>query len=155
MNDASHATTPRGASIALEELKQRVMGMPMAQTLGLRFLDVQVGSTVMEMPYSDRLSFAPGLLQATPVFALADFAAVAAAGSTLPPGWLNATTDTTLKLVSPARGTVFRARGKALSVRKTQTVCAADVFAVAEDGQETLCATLLATATNLPPVNRP
>jgi acyl-coenzyme A thioesterase PaaI-like protein len=62
MNDASHATTPRGASIALEELKQRVMGMPMAQTLGLRFLDVQVGSTVMEMPYSYRLSFAPGLL---------------------------------------------------------------------------------------------
>ncbi|HEY9095610.1 MAG TPA: PaaI family thioesterase [Hydrogenophaga sp.] len=151
MTDTAHAAASQSAATALDALKQLVMGMPMAQTLGLRFLDLQVGASVMEMPYSDRLSFVPGVLQATPVFALADFAAVAAAGSTLPAGWRNATTDTTLKLVAPAKGQVFRARGKVLSVRKTQTVCAADVFAVADDGQETLCATMLATATNLPP----
>ena len=154
MTDTAHAAAPQSAATALDALKQLVMGMPMAQTLGLRFLDLQVGASVMEMPYSDRLSFVPGVLQATPVYALADFAAVAAAGSTLPPGWRNATTDTTLKLVSPAKGRVFRARGKVISVRKTQTVCAADVFTVADDGQETLCATMLATATNLPPAAR-
>jgi hypothetical protein len=32
---------------------------------------------------------------------------------------------------------------------KLLTVCAADVYAVAEDGGETLCATLLGTARNI------
>ena len=154
MTDPTRTAAPQGATIDLDQLKRLVMGMPMAQTLGLRFLDLQVGASVMEMPYSDQLSFVPGVLQATPVCALADFAAVAAAGSTLPPGWRNATTDTHLKLVSPAKGRVFRARGRVFSARKTQTVCAADVFAVGDDGRENLCATMLATATNLPPTVR-
>ena len=37
------------------------------------------------------------------------FAAVAAAGSLLPPGWANATVDGTVKLFAPARGACLRA----------------------------------------------
>jgi acyl-coenzyme A thioesterase PaaI-like protein len=137
----------------LRLIERRVMSMPMAQTLGLRYLDLQAGRVVLEMPYSEAFSFVPGALQATPVFAVADFAAVSAAGTLLQPGWSNATTDATLKLVAPATGVALRARGRVISARKTQTVCAADVFAVGQDGSETLCATMLATAAHrAPPV---
>jgi uncharacterized protein (TIGR00369 family) len=134
----------------LRVVEQAVLSMPMARTLGLRFVHLEAGEVTLEMPCSDAFSFRPGVMQATPVFALADFAAVSAAATTLPPGWINATTDTTLKLIAPAMGRLLRARGRVISARKSQTVCAADVYAVNEQEQETLCATLLATASNRP-----
>jgi len=127
-----------------ELLQQLVGAMPMARTLGLRFTRVEPGVVELEVPVTEAFTFRPGQLQATPVFAAADFAAVSAAGTLLPPGWTNATVDATLKLVAPARGRVVDA-GRLL------TICAADVYAVAEDGAETLCATLLGTARNIEP----
>lgn len=135
----------------LEQLQQLVLAMPMARTLGLRFAQVAPGEVELEIPVADALSFRPGQLQATAVFAAADFAAVAAAGTLLPAGWHNATIDATLKLVAPARGRSICARGRVVDAGKLLTVCAADVFAVAADGTQTLCATLLATARNIAP----
>lgn len=135
----------------LDQLERLVCAMPMARTLGLRFNRVAPGQTEVEIPVTENLTFRPGQLQATPVFAAADFAAVSAAGSLLPAGWVNATIDTTLKLVAPAAGRCIRARGRVVDAGKLLTVCAAEVYAVAEDGAETLCATLLATARNIPP----
>jgi acyl-coenzyme A thioesterase PaaI-like protein len=103
------------------------------------------------MPVLEAFCFRPGQLQATAVFAAADFAAVAAAGTLLAPGWANATVDATLKLVAPAQGALLRARGRVLSAGKLLTVCAADVYAVDAAGEETLCATLLGSARNLQP----
>ena len=138
------------SSTQLQQMAQRVLDMPMAQTLGLTFTRVAVGDIEVEIPILDAFSFQPGQLQATPVFAIADFAAVAAAGSLLPAGWLNATVDATLKLVAPAKGALLRARGRVVHAGKLLTICAADVFAVSDSGQETLCATLLGTARNIP-----
>lgn len=135
----------------LDQLERLVCAMPMARTLGLRFNRLAPGQTEVEIPVTENLTFRPGQLQATPVFAAADFAAVSAAGSLLPAGWANATIDTTLKLVAPAAGRSIRARGRVVDAGKLLTVCAAEVYAVAEDGAETLCATLLATARNIPP----
>lgn len=135
----------------LDQLERLVCAMPMARTLGLRFNRLAPGQTEVEIPVTENLTFRPGQLQATPVFAAADFAAVSAAGSLLPVGWVNATIDTTLKLVAPAAGRSIRARGRVVDAGKLLTVCAAEVYAVAEDGAETLCATLLATARNIPP----
>ena len=73
---------------------------------------------------------------------------MAAAGSTLPDGWTNATVDAHVKLLAPARGTCLRARGRVVDAGRTLTVCSADVYAVAASGEETLAATLLATARN-------
>lgn len=129
-------------------LQAHVLAMPIAQTLGLRFTRVAHGQVDLEMPLQEALCFRPGQLQATAVFALADFAAVAAAGSTLPAGWTNATVDAHVKLLAPARGTCLRARGRVVNAGRMLTVCAADVYAVADSGEETLCATLLATAHN-------
>ena len=131
-----------------ENMRRAVLAMPMAQTLKLAFLKVEPGQVELEMPVQDAFCFRPGQLQATAVFAAADFAAVAAAGTMLPAGFVNATVDATLKLVAPARGSHLVARGRVVSVSGLLTVCAADVFAV-DDGIETLCATLLGTARNI------
>lgn len=149
---ASHAPP------AFLQLERLVLSMPMAQTLGLKFTRIAPGDVEVEIPVLDAFTFRPGQLQATPVFAIGDFAAVAAvaaAGTTLPPGWINATVDATLKLIAPAQGVALRARGRVIDAGKLLTVCAADVYAVAQDGQETLCATLLGTARNIDMNPRP
>lgn len=135
-------------TLDFEALRRAVLAMPMAQTLKLAFLRIEPGQVELEIPLLESWCFRPGQLQATAVFAAADFAAVSAAGTLLPPGFVNATIDATLKLVAPARGSHLRARGRVVSAARLLTVCAADVFAV-EDGIETLCASLLGTARNI------
>lgn len=132
-----------------EQVQRAVLAMPVARTLQLRFLSVEPGRVELELPVSDALCFRPGQLQASAVFAVADFAAVSAAGTLLAPDWINATIDATLKIVGPARGKCLRARGRVVDAGKVLTVCAADVYAVDAHDQETLCATLLGTARNL------
>lgn len=134
-----------------ENLKAFLGTMPIAQTLGLRCTHIEAGTVIFEMPVQDAFCFRPGQMQATPVFGIADFAAVAAGATLLPPGASNATIDTTLKLLAPARGQCLRAHGRVVRAGQTFTVCASDVYAVDAEGKETLCATLLATAQNMPP----
>ena len=136
-----------------ELVKRAVLAMPMAQTLQLDFQRIEPGEVDLTLPVLPGLCFQPGQLQAAAVFAAADFAAVAAAGTLLPPGWANATVDGTIKLLAPARGRHLRARGRVLQAGKLLSVCAADVYAVAEDGAETLCASWIGSARNLPPAN--
>ena len=134
-----------------EQVKHAVLAMPMAQTLQLQFRHIEPGHVELELPISEAFSFRPGQLQATAVFAAADFAAVAAAGTLLEPGWANATIDATLKIVGPARGAHLRARGRVVDAGRLLTVCAAEVYAVDANDKETLCATLLGTARNIDP----
>ena len=131
-----------------------VMAMPMAQTLKLEFRRIEPGFVELEVPVQEAFCFRPGQLQATPVFAAADFAAVVAARTVLPPGFINATIDATLKIVAPACGSHLVARGRVVSASRLLTVCAADVFAV-DNGIETLCATLLGTARNIDMRSKP
>lgn len=144
MNTTISVTNPQ-----FQRLAQVVLSMPMAQTLGLALTRIEAGAVEVEIPVLEAFCFRPGQLQATPVFAVADFAAVAAAGTLLAPGWVNATIDATLKLLAPAQGERLRARGRVIDAGKLLTVCAADVYAVNQNGQETLCATLLGTARNI------
>ena len=132
-----------------ERVRHAVLAMPMAQTLQLAFRRLDAGESEIEMPVLDAFCFRPGQLQATAVFAIADFAAVSAAGSLLEAGWINATIDGTLKLLAPARGSHLRARGRVVDASRLLTICAAEVYAVDADGQERLCATLLGTARNI------
>jgi acyl-coenzyme A thioesterase PaaI-like protein len=131
-----------------EQVRRAVLAMPMAQTLKLRFRHIEYGHVELEVPLQESWCFRPGQLQATAIFAAADFAAVGAAGTLLLPGFVNATVDATLKIVAPARGSHLLARGRVVKAARLLTVCAADVFAV-HDGHETLCATLLGTARNI------
>jgi acyl-coenzyme A thioesterase PaaI-like protein len=133
-----------------EQLKHGVLAMPMAQFLGLRFISIAAGAVELEIPYREELSFRAGQMQATPIFAAADFAAVASAWTLLPPGWSNASIDCTLKIIGPANGQKLVARGWVIKPGKLITICAADVYAVI-DGQEILCATALASARSIEP----
>ncbi|HYP82926.1 PaaI family thioesterase [Variovorax sp.] len=133
-----------------QQVREAVLAMPMARTLQLQFDHLEAGRSEIRMPVLDAFCFRPGQLQATAVFAIADFAAVSAAGTVLPNGWINATIDGTLKLMAPARGTHLRARGRVVDAGRLLTICAAEVYAV-EGGEETLCATLLGTARNIDP----
>jgi acyl-coenzyme A thioesterase PaaI-like protein len=133
----------------LQKIQDTVLAMPMARTLRLQFCSCAPGQVELEIPVDEAFTFQPGQLQATPIFAVADFAAVASAATVLPPGWINATVDATLKLVAPAKGLLLRAKGRVIHAGRLLTVCAADVYAVSESGDEALCATLLGTARNI------
>ena len=141
--------TPLNENFA-RDIKALVLSMPVTQMLQLRFERIEPGEVELSLPYQDALSFRPGQLQATPIFAIADFAAVSAAGTLLPAGWVNATIDCSIKYLAPANGTTLRAKGRVVQATKLLTVAAADVYSC-KDGQEQLCATMLATARNLPP----
>lgn len=132
----------------LEEVRQAVLAMPIAQTLGVVLRRIDSGHIELEIPMLAAWCYRPGQLQASAIFAAADIAAMAAAGTLLPPGFINATVDATLKLLAPARGSHLVARGRVVKAARLLTVCAADVLAVS-DGQETLCATFLGTARNI------
>ena len=95
-----------------EATRAAVMAMPMAQTLKIEFRRIEPGFVELEIPVQKSFCFRPGQLQATPVFAAADFAAVVAARTVLPPGFINATIDATLKIVAPACGSHLVARGR-------------------------------------------
>ena len=135
----------------LQAVQDAVLAMPVARTLKLAFRHIAPGEVELEIPAAPEFSFRPGQLQATAIFAVADFAAVAAAGTLLPPGASNATIDTTLKIVGPAVGVQLRGKGRVVRNSKLLSVCASDVYAVDAQGAETLCATLLAKARNIAP----
>lgn len=142
------------ATTSPEQVRRAVLAMPMAQTLGLRFTRLEAGVAELEMPVQPDFCFRPGQLQATAMFAAGDFAAGAAAGTLLPEGWINATIDGTLKLLAPAIGSHLRAVGRVVDAGRLLTVCAAEVYAVDSQGQQTLCATWLGTARNIDAARR-
>lgn len=130
------------------QLKSQVLAMPMAKWLGIQFVKVGPGEVELDIAYREELSFVPGKMQATAIFAAADFAGISAAGTLLPIGWINASIDCNLKIVAPADGEKLRARGRVVSNGKLLTVSAAEVFSV-RNSEEVLCATALLTARNI------
>lgn len=130
-----------------EDLEAFVLRMPIVQFLQLSFVTVEHGMVEISIPYRDELSFAPGTLQAGPIGMLMDIAGCCAVGTRLPAGWAFATIDSSVKVLAPATGELFLARGLAVSSGKTVSVGEAKVFAV-RDGRETLCATGLVTTRN-------
>lgn len=135
----------------LNQVRDAILAMPIARTLQLRFIQLAPGLLELEMPILPSLCFREGQLQATALYAIADFAAVGAAATLLPDGGVNATVDGTIKLLVPARGTHLRAIGRVVSHGRQLSVCAAEVHAI-DDERQVHCATLLATARNqMPP----
>jgi uncharacterized protein (TIGR00369 family) len=131
----------------IEVTKQFLMAMPIAQYLGFDITNVALGRFEITQPFRRELSFREGTFQAGPIGTIADMAAACAGATMLPDGWAASTVDYTLKLLAPAVGEKVIARGRVLKSGRTLSVAAADVFAVL-NGEETLCATALATIRN-------
>lgn len=132
---------------ALHAIRDAILAMPIARTFQLHFVHLAPGHVEIEMPILPAFCFHEDQLQATALFAIADFAAVGAAATLLPEGSTNSTIDGTIKLFAPARGTHLRAIGRVVSSGRQLSVCAAEVHAINES-QSIHCATLLATARN-------
>ncbi len=130
-----------------EAIEKLVLAMPAVKFIGMKFTQLNHGSVEIMIPYREELSFAPGSFQAGPIGMLMDIAACSAIGTKLPSDWAFSTIDFTTKILAPANGESFVARGRAVSSGKTVSVGAADVFAI-KTGRETLCATGLVTTRN-------
>ncbi|MEU2255230.1 PaaI family thioesterase [Nocardia xishanensis] len=129
-------------------VKGAVSSMPAAKHLGFDFGAIAPGEAEIVQPYRAELTEHNGYFQGGVLGMLADFAGGSAAGTLLPPGWVNMTIDYTVKIVAPAKGDKVIARGRVVKSSTTVTVAAADVYAVTGES-ETLCATALVTMRNI------
>lgn len=132
-------------------LEVLVGSMPLAAALGLKFVSVAPGQVRVAAPITEAWTFRERTVQATALFAMGDFAAVGAALTLLPDGWVNATVDGQVKIVAPGRGDSLVAEGRVVVDGPRTTICRADVWVV-DDGIETLCATWFGSAHNIRPV---
>ena len=130
-----------------EAIEDLVLKMPIANFIGVRFTKIELGFVEIVIPYREELSFAKGIFQAGPVGMLMDIAACCAIGTKLPSGWAFSTIDFTTKIVAPATGESFIARGHAVSSGKSVSVGKAEVFAI-NNGIQKLSATGLVTTRN-------
>jgi uncharacterized protein (TIGR00369 family) len=130
-----------------ETTKHFLMKMPISRHFGFAITDIGPGLFEITQPFRAELSFSEGIFQAGPVGTLADMAAACAGVTMLPRGWGTSTVDYTIKLVAAPTGEKLVARGRLLKSGRTLSVVAADVYAV-RNGNETLCATALATIRN-------
>ncbi|MBW1598048.1 PaaI family thioesterase [Streptomyces sp. JJ38] len=131
-----------------QAVKTAVLTMPAARHLGFDFGRVEPGEAEIIQPYRKELTEHSGFFQGGVIGSLADFAGGSAAGTLLPPGWVNMTIDYTVKILAAAKGEQLVARGKVVRPSTTITVAAAEVFSV-ESAGEKLCGTALVTMRNI------
>jgi uncharacterized protein (TIGR00369 family) len=126
------------------DIADLVLSLPVAAALGLDFVELADGRARSRLPWRAELSHAPGVFQANPMAALADFTGVSAGLTLFPPGTAAATADYTAKFLAEARADELTARARVLRAGAL-TVSTVDVLAVDGD-EERLCATVLVTA---------
>lgn len=120
--------------------RQRVM-----ETIGATLLRVAPGEVDIALSFRDDLTQQHGFLHAGIVATILDSACGYAALSLMPPETGVLTIEYKVNLLAPASGARMIARGRVTRPGRTITVSAGDVYAVGEDGEEKLVATLLAT----------
>ncbi len=91
------------------------------------------------------------LVQGGIVGVLADYAAVAACGTTLPDGWLMATTGSQTHNLAPATGDLLVAVAEVVRSGRRHAVARCDVYN--DNTSESPCLTGLFTATGIPPAS--
>jgi uncharacterized protein (TIGR00369 family) len=133
-----------------QAVRDALATMPAARHLGFSLARIAPGEAELVQPVTRELTQHDGFVQAGVLGSLADFAAGAAAGTLLPPGWANMTIDYTVKIVAPGRGEEIAARGRVVKPGNVITVAAAELYAVAAPARgETLCAVALVTLRNI------
>jgi acyl-coenzyme A thioesterase PaaI-like protein len=129
------------------EIESLVVALAFVREYAIRIVSAVPGQVVIELPFDERFSGPPGQFPASLVGTAGDVAAVSSCLSLLPRGWALATLDFTVKMTGVAKGEKLRARGRVLQAGRTNSVGAADIYAVSAD-REVLCGTVLATTRN-------
>ena len=131
-----------------EVIRGFVEAMPVTRMLGIEIVELQHGHAVMRLPKRNDLTFDGTSVQGGLVALLADYAALAACGTTLPLGWLMATTGIETHNLLRADGEELFAVGEVIKPGKRHAVARADVYNDALDGSR--CLTGLFTAAGVP-----
>ena len=116
--------------------------------IGARMTKVTPGEVVIELPFRSDVTQQHGFVHAGVITAIVDSACGYAALSLMPADSGVLTVEYKANFISPARGSKFIATGRVVKSGRTLTVCAGEVVA-AEDGKETVVATMLATMMRL------
>lgn len=132
-----------------ELVRRFIQSMPATHHLGIKVVAVEAGKCVLEMACRSEITFDGVVVQGGLVGVLADYAAVAAAGSTLEQGWSVATTSCETHNLLPATGTRLVAVGEIIHPAKRHLLARADVHIDSLDGP--LCLTGLFTAVGFAP----
>lgn len=115
------------------------------KTIGAEMTELQPGRCDLTVQFGENLAQQHGFFHGGVIATLADVSGGYAAFSLLPADRTNLTVEFKLNLLRPGTGKSLLARGVVLKSGRNLTVCRSDVFSIAEDGSQTLCATSLAT----------
>jgi acyl-coenzyme A thioesterase PaaI-like protein len=129
------------------EIKSFLANLAFVREYSITIVSLTPGFVTIEFPFAERFSGPPTLFPASIVGTAGDVAAVSSCLSVMPKGWAVATLDFTIKMTGIAGGEKLRAKGRVLQDGRTNSVGAAEVYAVS-DGNELLCGTVLATTRN-------
>jgi uncharacterized protein (TIGR00369 family) len=117
--------------------------------IGARLVTVEPGVVEITLPYRADLTQQNGYLHAGVVTTIADSACGYAAMSLMPAEAGVLSVEFKVNLLRPARGQSFLARAEVIKAGRTLTVVRADVFALAEDAERQLVATMQGTMMSL------
>jgi len=127
-----------------QKVRDSFFRQPFMIFIGSRMDKLLPGVCEISVPRREELTQQHGYFHAGVTGTLADDACGYAAFSLSAPNSSVLTVEYKLNLLSPAKGERLVARAEVLKSGRTLKICKADVFACT-GGQETLCATALAT----------
>ncbi len=111
--------------------------------------NVGAGSVEIRLPYDEGLTQQHGYFHGGVIGSIADSAGGYAAFTLMAKTDSVLTVEYKLNIMAPAKGEMLIACGQVLRPGRRVTVCRADVYSV-DDGNKTLCATMLGTFMVLP-----
>ena len=113
--------------------------------IGARLASIEPGTVEIALPFRADLTQQDGYLHAGVVTTIADSACGYAAFSLMPAGSSVLSVEFKVNLLRPARGESFIARAEVIKAGRTLSVVRADVFAIAENSERELVATMQGT----------
>ena len=121
------------------EMGRQVLGQqPFSVLLGAELTVLEPGRCELGVPVTDALKQQNGFAHGGVVSYLADNALTYAGGTAMRVPVV--TSEYKINYMRPAIGVRLVARAEAVYLSKSQAVCRCEVFAVADDGSEKLCA---------------
>lgn len=108
--------------------------------IGVELVGVEPGVVEYRVPYQADIGQQDGFFHGGVVGGIAEGVMGAAAATLVAPGANVVGAEYKVNLLAPGQGAALLARGTVVKAGRRLIVCRADVFAIADDGSETLCA---------------
>ena len=136
--NADTTMTAEEAARFLEFGRQFLVRQPFSMLIGAELEALTPGRCTLALMITDKVLQHQGFVHGGVVSYLADNALTYAGGTAM--GVPVVTSEFKINYVRPAQGQRLVARAKAVYAGRSQAVCRCDVFAIAVDGSDKLCA---------------